>query len=965
MRRRFGSRKKRGASEGRAAPIDAERWMARIIEAGLVPVSSLEAMQSEGVDASYAALGKGEREDGTPVIVAFSPTSGGDAALAALAAATALGAAGSDDAFKGVAFAIAPYWSQTDVRRLGAFRETTFAFQTLAAPQLAEGPAGVPAELPAEPACLSSAQVAAHIIDPAGRALFLRAAASLEGLAAKHGGAIRGVGLAVELVLLGRRVAELRIDEGVVLNTILPQRASTRLSDDDLPEAFDRFEGQLRKRLNDRKARDGEEGMRTRVIPLLSQVRGLRGAISWPLGGADRDAIDVVGIDAEGYPVIGAIRAQLTLAEFGSIVDAGLALRLSLPLLFVEATPPVRLESPRLALAAQEFAASVASVLPLLALGHDLFEVRSDRSRGFELAAVTAGDAPPMRTRSEGAREDGRSRRPARDSGDRGRDGRGRRTGRGSRSPVGEEAEAASLGEGETQAQGDDGAPAPTSRGRGRSRGRSRRRGASEGALEEPAGAAESSDGEPDKGSRFDEMSSFDLDDDPRERESGDGEEAGARRKRRGRSRGRGGRGPRPGGDGDTDGSSDGNGARSESRKRPRRGGGDDDAAAVDPEAIDDEVEVDDLDEILAPLPDDVSDLQLGDRQEPSYEDDEEPDAVAEVAVAEVQPTPARVPRRRAAIVAHADRDSLIAAIMLARDLRLLEGVWVYPQSELMTFFRSVAIDLREGTPVYLIGFTPSPAGEVLPSAALFSERLTWFDHHEWPPEDLEAIRRITGDDGLMVTPGAGTSLPAVLEFCSRRSRFSDKLVDLATGRFTQHDFERWGRLWLTRLSRIADTPGERRSDIDALLAGRPSDLAKESALVETPPIPQEVEFVSTRDFRLVHFSGHSLVVLEVPPELDIYLASRIARERYDASLSLAIVMGGCRAVMGGSESKGRRSLNLTALVDHLDSKFGWVTALPDADHVARFQIADLDRYPERLDDVIGMIAMGRSIIER
>jgi hypothetical protein len=106
-------------------------------------------------------------------------------------------------------------------------------------------------------------------------------------------------------------------------------------------------------------------------------------------------------------------------------------------------------------------------------------------------------------------------------------------------------------------------------------------------------------------------------------------------------------------------------------------------------------------------------------------------------------------------------------------------------------------------------------------------------------------------------------------------------------------------------------------------------------------------------------------VVLEVPPELDIYLASRIARERYDASLSLAIVAGGCRAVMGGSESKGRRSLNLTALVDHLDSKFGWVTALPDADHVARFQIADLDRYPERLDDVIGMIAMGRSIIER
>ena len=100
---------------------------------------------------------------------------------------------------------------------------------------------------------------------------------------------------------------------------------------------------------------------------------------------------------------------------------------------------------------------------------------------------------------------------------------------------------------------------------------------------------------------------------------------------------------------------------------------------------------------------------------------------------------------------------------------------------------------------VYLIGFTPSPARDVLQSAALFSGRLTWFDHHEWPPEDLEAVRQITGDENLHVTPGAGTSLPAVLEQSTRRSRFSDKLVDLATARFTQHDFERWTLFpWVT-----------------------------------------------------------------------------------------------------------------------------------------------------------------------
>ena len=48
----------------------------------------------------------------------------------------------------------------------------------------------------------------------------LRAARGLEGLAAKHGGALRGYGRAVEFVLMSRRVAELRAEDGgVVLTT--------------------------------------------------------------------------------------------------------------------------------------------------------------------------------------------------------------------------------------------------------------------------------------------------------------------------------------------------------------------------------------------------------------------------------------------------------------------------------------------------------------------------------------------------------------------------------------------------------------------------------------------------------------------------------------------------------------------------------------------------------------------------
>ena len=53
------------------------------------------------------------------------------------------------------------------------------------------------------------------------------------------------------------------------------------------------------------------------------------------------------------------------------------------------------------------------------------------------------------------------------------------------------------------------------------------------------------------------------------------------------------------------------------------------------------------------------------------------------------------------------------------------------------------------------------------------------------------------------------------------------------------------------------------------------------------------------------------------------------------------------------------------AVVEHLAGKLGWVEAQADDDHVARFRIRDFAAHPERLDEVIGTIAMGRSILER
>ena len=123
--------------------------------------------------------------------------------------------------------------------------------------------------------------------------------------------------------------------------------------------------------------------------------------------------------------------------------------------------------------------------------------------------------------------------------------------------------------------------------------------------------------------------------------------------------------------------------------------------------------------------------------------------------------------------------------------------------------------------------------------------------------------------------------------------------------------------------------------------------------------------YVAERDFRLIHFANHSLVVVDPPGALDGHLLGRIARERYSASLSLVRSNEGETWVLTGEELSGRRSLDVEALVDHMATKLKWVEVLSGEDRVARFRIDRLASQPHRLDEVIGMIAMGRSILER
>lgn len=973
MMRRF-SRRRRGGSEGRGRTIEAGEWLPKLLEHGVIEAARLEPWAESGVPDSVAAIGRGEGPDGSALIVAFSPGSATEALLGGLAAAQR---AVETDSFAGEVKIVAPQWPSGARRLLGLLGRLPYGLE----PVVAAGLGGDRVIVDVEPAAplltLNAAQLAARLATPELRVAFGRAAQALEGLAAKHGGCVRAGADRLELVVLARRVAELRLEnEGIVLETQIGGRTTTPLSGADLAGAFDGLEGQLRRRLNDRKVREGEEGLRGRLVAELATGHELRSLRPWPLPGSELDEIDAVGLGAEGEPVVVAVREELDWAALANVLEALAPVEALLPVLFAEAAPPLRLGRQRLLLVSARFAEGLERALSALVLPFELRDVASTSGARVDLVSRAAGEGAQPRPGRRGRRRGGRGR-----SGfDEGRGDADERPS--SREPAEDDAD--DRGDAEELAAEERGSEADENGGRGR-RGRRRRgrrggRGAeSEGAdLEREASGRESrelregresregrdardaEDGGGEGGRRrrrFEEVSLMDLDDGPGDDE-GERAQEGESRGRRGRSRRRGRRSGRRGGAGD------------EGEATAEAPSEEESAEVVTEEDL---VDADDLSEILARLPDDVPEFEGGEARAPAYDDEEEDEeergrggrGPAPRAVEDPIDEVRAAMRRRSAVLVHADPDSLFAAILLARDIRQLEGLWIYPQSELMTFFRSIATDLRDDTPIFVIGFTPSPARDVVQASSLYRGRLHWFDRHAWPPEDLMALRGSLGADAVMGGDGLDSTLPLVLETCSRRSRFSDKLVDLATGRFTQHDFERWGRLWRARAEEISRKTGDIRSDLAPLLAGRPSDLAKEAAARELPPPPPEVAWIAERDFRLVYFGSHVMVVLEVDASLDVHLAARIARERYDATLSLARRVDDETFVFAGDEGTGKRALDYLAVSEHLAEKLEWVEARPDADHVARFRVRDLARHPERMEEILAEIAMGRSLLER
>jgi len=975
FRGRFGRRK---SSSNRPSSID-ETWLRKLT--GVLPGGSVTRVACDAVPDTFALLASARDANGAQWIAAVSPRSGLDAALA-LAVAAARGVAEANATF----VAASPDWTGASHRLASQVRAAgrAIAQATIApdgdAPE-DESAVFVPAE-----------RIGAGLASAEARALFERATEGLRGLAAKHAGALRSASGELELVIAASAIAALRAEGGQPsLELRWPERTRLALAGGQLADALDRLEGQVRKRLGERDARDGEDGLRARLARAFGAHLAPRFSLLWPYGGA-AEAADGVGVADDGAMVVFAAREKFGLADLAALMHAAAALEPVLPSLTQPAAPPVRvLDGARVIVAGLNLLPGVEDAAAAIANGPALYRAgaiegpftllgtpvplrRAAPQAAPILAAMPAPIAPVLTpapsagavsaplseaARSEVAHPDGGRDDEMGADGRRRRRRRGRRRGRGrfgderGDETRGDEAREESLG-GDPNGELDDVASEDESAG--------------DEELAAPAQRESAAPAPPANVGGFETLSLLDFDEDaangaeeaPSFEARGDEGRRGGRRRRRGRSRRRGGEAA---GEGDED----------EGPAAPS-------AASASADDGDDHAEIPELAEVP----------ELGAVDVPRYEDDEEePESeldrirhererrrreraqTRDGAAAPVEDAPGEtrseergLPRGRVAILAHADRESIVAAVLLAREMRQLEGIWIYPQEDLMNFFRGVATDLRDDTPIYLLGFAARPARDAIQAANLYQGRLVWFDHHEWPPEDLGAMRASLGDSYTQVRPGAGSVLPLVLPHCGRRSRFSDKLVDLVTGRFTAHDFQRWGRLWWWRLGQLAAKKGERRAELELLIAGRPSDLTREAERCDVPAPPAEVEWTASRDFRMVHFAGIAMVVADVPAELDLHLCLRIARERFGAMLGLGRHDGESTFVLAAEDNAGRRPVDVAGMAEHLAQKFSWVEALPDEDHVARLRVKGLASDPGRLEALIAEIGMGRSILE-
>ena len=119
---------------------------------------------------------------------------------------------------------------------------------------------------------------------------------------------------------------------------------------------------------------------------------------------------------------------------------------------------------------------------------------------------------------------------------------------------------------------------------------------------------------------------------------------------------------------------------------------------------------------------------------------------------------------------------------------------------------------------------------------------------------------------------------------------------------------------------------------------------------------------------RVAYAATEAVAAHEVLAELDAWAADgnlTPIREK-TAIAAVGELMSNLRDRLSAAadDTRGRNSMDLGAMVNHLSAKHEWVQPLRDEDHVARLLVLEMPEKPERLDDVVAEIAMGRSILE-
>jgi hypothetical protein len=337
----------------------------------------------------------------------------------------------------------------------------------------------------------------------------------------------------------------------------------------------------------------------------------------------------------------------------------------------------------------------------------------------------------------------------------------------------------------------------------------------------------------------------------------------------------------------------------------------------------------------------------------------EEPGETEEAESEPIEVEPRRSHNARAAIVVQNDPGCVLAALILARERRNIVSFRVVPQDGLMDFFKGPATDLADNVDLLLVGFTAQPTPlEVIQTAEIFRGRIQWFDHHDWPIEDVERLRDAIGRDAIAFESGASSPLAPISKITERRSRFTDKLIDLAGGRLSENDMAKWGYRVVGLLNRVASEVGEQRSAITPILSGKPAECA--SADADTV-YAAEAAWLVEHDPRVVHFGEYQMVVLRVPPHLDAGEVGRRSRLSTGARLSLISRENDDLLVLGCNEEK--RHINILGLVDHVSAQLPWAAAAPGGDRVGRLRIEHLSSHPERMETLVGEIIRHRSIL--